>query len=221
MLKNSKSQEDTDEEARKLLSLLSFDFGTEFDVGDEEGILFFFAGFLARAESKVITCESCIALFVLSKDPPKINFGEVLGDDPGDSKAKFLKAINRGGLFTPTDALYICVLHARQLYNEVFDKSENEKKFLSVQNQHHVFSAMFEMKMSNDVNCSGILNQTCEHSHKFSARLGSIGGRAFNTFAKNFTSEIKDKIHQGRKRKSKGKTQKSSAERKIAKLNNQ
>ena len=221
VLTSAKISEDTKEEAAKLLQELSFDFGTEWNVGDEEGILFFFAGYLARAESKLLKCESCLSLFVLSKTPPDI----LLDDNLGDSKRKFLDQINRGGLFTPTDALYILVLHGRQLYKEVMNGREFEKKFLGLQNQQSIFTAMFEMKITNDTNAAAILEQSCEHSHKFSERIHSISDRIFNTFSKNFTAEINDKINQERSRKRKkkvdSKNSSDSAARKVAKLNGQ
>ena len=220
VLKSSKVSEDVKQEAKKFLALLSFDFGTVFNVGDEEGILYFFAGFCARGEAKLLKCESCVALFVLSKKPPNVELDANLGD----SRRKFLDQINRGGLFTPTDALYICVLHGRQLYKEVMDKGENEKKFLDIQEQQNVFSSMFEMKMMNDSNAAAILDQSCEHGHKFSARIKSIGYRVFNTFSKNFAGEINDKINleksKKRKRKSEDKS-KSSEARKVQKLNHE
>ena len=129
--------------------------------------------------------------------------------------------INRGGLFTPTDALYVCVLHARQLYKEVFDKGEVEKKFLDFENPQHVFSAMLEMKMKNDPNAVAILDQTCVNSHTFGERMKSIGDTIYNTFSKNFSQEINDQENKKRKRKSKGsKDPKDSSARKIRKLQN-
>ena len=111
------SPEDVKEEALRILALFFFEEGSELDVGDEDGILFFFAGFLARAEAKRLKCDSCIKMFAKEKKTPMIH----LAEDLGDEKEKFLQQVNRGGLFTPTDALYVCVLHARQLYKEVFD----------------------------------------------------------------------------------------------------
>ena len=214
VMKNSQSQEDTQEEAKKLLALISFDFGSELNVANEEGILFFFAGFLARAEAKRLNCDSCVNLFAKERKTPIIH----LDDDLGDSKDRFLQQINGGGLFTPTDSLYICVLHARQLFKEVFDKGDIEKQFLSVKNQQSVFSAMFEMKMRNDENAAGILEQTCDNFHKFSERIASIGGRVFNTFSKNIIAEINDEIHKSKIGNVKTDPKQSSSARKIKKL---
>ena len=97
-----------------------------FGAPNEEGILFFFAGFLARAESKRLKCEPCVNLFAKDRKTPIVH----LDEDLGDEKERFLQQVNRGGLFTPTDSLYICVLHARQLYKEIFDKGDIERKFL-------------------------------------------------------------------------------------------
>ena len=218
VMKSSKTSEDTLEEAKNMLQLISFDFGTELsNIGDEEGILFFFAGFLARAESKVLKCESCIDLFVLDKSSPNIQ----LDNDLGESRAKFLDQINRGGLFTPTDALYVCVLHARKLYKEVCDKGEIENKFLGLENPQNVFSAMLGLKMRNDTNATAILEQSCQESHKFGDRIKSIGDRVFNTFSKNFAGEINSKTHKDKSKKRRNNSgEKDSAARKIMKLTN-
>ena len=220
VMKSSKTSEDTLEEAKNMLQLISFDFDDLDSVSDEEGILYFFAGFLARAESKVLKCESCIDLFVLNKSSPNIQ----LDNDLGEKRDKFLKQITRGGLFTPTDALYVCVLHARQLHKEVFDKGDIETKFLGLENQQNVFSAMFGLKMRNDTNATAILEQSCQESHKFGDRIKSIGDRVFNTFSKNYRGEIMSKIHEDKKRDKKRKSnpdENDSASRKIRKLNNE
>ena len=218
-MKSSKTSEDTLEEAKNMLQLISFDFDDLDSVSDEEGILYFFAGFLARAESKVLKCESCIDLFVLSKNSPNIQ----LDNDLGESKAKFLEQINRGGLFTPTDALYVFVLHARQLYKEVCDKGDIENKFLGLENPQNVFSAMLGLKMRNDTNATAILEQSCQESHKFGDRIKSIGDRVFNTFSKNFAGEINSKTHKDKSKKRRNNSdgkEKDSAARKIMKLTN-
>ena len=117
---------------------------------------------------------------------------------------------------TPSDAMYICVLYARQLYKKIFDKGEIEKKFLSMQNQRDVFTLCLEIKMQNDSNAATILDQVCQESHKFSERIKSIGDRVFNTFSKNFIGELNDKIHAEKKRKEDSKE--CSSSRKIKKL---
>ena len=175
------------------MSLLTFDFGSEIDVGDEEGILFFIAGFLSKSEIKKLSCESCTQLFIKSRETPEIDIGDL-----GDKKEEFLDQINCGGLCTPSDLLYVCVLHARQLFKEIFDKGEIEKKFLEFENPRSVFAACFELK--------------------FSGKIKSIVTRIFNIFSKNFTAELNDKIHMERKRSQKADSKENSASRKIKKL---
>ena len=214
ILKTSQDPKNVLAEAIQLLSHLSFEFGSEFNVDSEGGILYFIAGFLARAEVKRVKCESCASLFCKSKDTPEIE----LDNDLGDSKEKFLEQINRGGLFTPSDLLYVCVLHARQLYKEIHDKGGVEKIFLQMSNQRDVFSACFELKLKSDDNASDILDQTCKDGHKFSERIKSIGARIFNIFSKNFIAELNDNIHADRKRKEKADEKKSPSARKVKKL---
>ena len=49
-----------------------------------------------------------------SKETPNIEFDD--DKELGYLKAEFLEQINRGGLCTPSDSMYICVLYARQLF---------------------------------------------------------------------------------------------------------
>ena len=163
VLKPTKCVEEIEEDARWLLSDINIDFVVNFDMNLEAGILFYIAGYIARTESKALKCESCTCLFVKSKDTPEIQ----LDDDLGDKKEKFLELINRGGLFTPSDSLYVCVLYGRELFKKVYDHGRIEKHFLNAENQREVFTAMLEMKMKNDAESSAILTQKCADSHMF------------------------------------------------------
>ena len=212
---DDENTEDIEKEAKKLLELLG-DFEIEFRLNDEEAILFYIAGFCAASEVKNLTCESCTPLFAKSKNTPIYEFEEDLGDF-GHMKEEFLNQINRGGLFTPSDAMYILVLFARQLNKKIFDKGEIQKYFFECKNQRAVFTACFELKLRSDDATAAILEQTCEKSHKFSEHIKSIGRRVFNTMSKNFCSEQASKIHESRKRKPKD-PKESPAARKIMKL---
>ena len=217
LLKPVDSSEDIEKEAKKLLELLG-DFEIEFRINDEEGILFYIAGFLACSEIKTLSCESCTDLMAKSKNAPNIDFeGADFDVELGDRKAEFLDQINRGGLCTPTDMMYILALCARALRKKIFDEGEIQKHFLNLKNERAVFTACFVLKLQNDETTAAILEQKCENSHPFSEHINSIGHRIFNTMSKNFVGEIKSKIHEGRKRKQKN-PKESSAAKKINKL---
>ena len=83
-----------------------------------------------------MSCESCTTLFIKSREKTKINFEQ----DLSDKKEQFLEQINRGGLCTPSDLVYVCVLHAKQLFKEIFDKGDIQKKFLEMENPRSVFA---------------------------------------------------------------------------------
>ena len=201
--------------------MIGFDFTIEFNLDIEKGILYYVAGYCARGEAMRLKCESCISLFAKSKESPIFE----LSEDLGDKREEFLDMVNRGGLFTPSDAMYICTLYASQLFMKIMDNGEIQKKFLSFQCQRSVFTACLELKMNYDSGSLAIMEQTCsevpasgQEPHKFSDRINSIGQRLFNTFSKNFVGEKESKIHQDKKRKNKGDTKESSSQRKIAKL---
>ena len=149
------------------------DFEIEFRVDDGEAILFYIAGFLACSEVKALSCESCIPLFAKSKNTPIIEFS----DDLGVKKEEFLNQINRGGLYTPSDAMYILVLFARQLFKQIFDRMEKQDYFMSLKSQREVYKACFVLKLQSDESTTAILEQKCENSQKFSDHIKSIGNR--------------------------------------------
>ena len=213
LLKPDERSEDTEKEAKKLMEMLG-NFEIEFRVNDEEAILFYIAGFLAASEVKSLSCESCTPLFAKSKDTPNIDFS----DDLGVKKEEFLYQINRGGLYTPSDAMYILVLFARQLFKQIFDRMEKQDFFMSLKSQREVYKECFVLKLQSDESTAAILEQKCKNSHKFSDHIYSIGNRVFNTLSKNFVEEIKSKIHESKKRKPKGDPKTDPAARKILKL---
>ena len=214
ILTASKSSDDLLEEAERFLTAIDIDFRVDFDVENEEGILFYIAGYCARGVIKSLKCDSCSCLFMKSRDAPEIQFD----DDLGDKKEEYLEMINRGGLFTPSDSLYICVLYARKLFQKIHDKGDNEKRFLAMGNQRDIFSACLQIKMEWDDNSAAILEQKCQLSHTFSDQIKRIGDKIFNTFSKNFIGELNDKIHKDKKRKDRENPKQSSSARKIKKL---
>ena len=219
VLKGDQQSDDTEKEARDLLTLIGFDFKIEFDIKDEQAILFFIAGFLSFGELKHISCESCVPLFAKDKHTaPKIQFVDSNVEN-FNYRAEFLEQINRGGLCTPSDSMYMCALYARQLYQKIYDKGEIQSMFMAFKNQRNVFAASLEMKMQYDTNSAAILEQTCklEVPHKFSDRIKSIGDRVFNTFSQNFVSERKDEIHANRKRSGTRYDKESKSDRKKKK----
>ena len=90
ILKAGQSSEDVEEEAKELLALLGEDFEIDFNVKNENGILYYVAGFLSRSELKRLSCASCKCLFAKSSESPEIHFDEDLGEE----RDKLLEQIN-------------------------------------------------------------------------------------------------------------------------------
>ena len=96
------------------------------DVGDE-AIIFYVSGYTAFKEMKRSNCDSCVSLLAKEKEAPVICFDleepKISGQEVDsasneanslaeDEKKNFLDKINRGGLCTPSDLVYITCLHA-------------------------------------------------------------------------------------------------------------
>ena len=78
------------------------------DAGDE-AIIYFVGGYISRGLLKKTSCSSCQTMVSKSRVAPEVDF---LGDIPDEPKTKLLDQLNRGGLVTPSDLVYISCLHA-------------------------------------------------------------------------------------------------------------
>ena len=99
-----------------------------------EGNVFFVAGYISRSILKNTKCQHCPELLAKSKSAPQIEVAE-------DSTAAedFLRSINRGGLVTPSDLVFLVCIHALQLRDELFDSGKIQEQFLATLNPQSVF----------------------------------------------------------------------------------
>lgn len=212
-------------DVREICAALADTFSAEFTLEHgEEGIIFFIAGYAARALVKSTSCKSCISMLRKDETQPMI---EMESDGTGSDAEKefkegYLELINRGGLASPSDIVNVTCVHAVHLRKLLFDGHTLEKLFLATEQPQKVFVQAFVLQMRNDLDTENIMEQQCEIGHPFGNFVPKIAHCAYNIFSKNFISDQNDKIHEARKRKKDDKTdkteKKSPAKRKIAKL---
>ncbi|QQP52644.1 Putative LOC101234561, partial [Caligus rogercresseyi] len=155
--------------------------------------------------------------FVIKKWYDNLANLELLEDDEEGSikKEEFLQLLNRGGLVTPSDLVYLTCMHALQLKAELFDDDYTQELFFASSFPQAVFVNILTKKISNTSASDSIFGQVCDSPHSFQAFVPSIAAKFFNCMSKNFVQSINDKIHAGRKR---GNVKESSSVRNIAKL---
>ncbi|QQP53561.1 Uncharacterized protein FKW44_006078, partial [Caligus rogercresseyi] len=117
----------------KLLACLSSDnLCSESDVqlSGEEGVVYYIGEYIARSLLKRTKYKSCSTLLAKSHSPPNL---ELLEDDKEGSskKEEFLQVLNRGGLVTPSDLVYLTCMEALQLKAELFDDDYTQELFLA------------------------------------------------------------------------------------------
>ncbi|QQP56558.1 Hypothetical protein FKW44_001256, partial [Caligus rogercresseyi] len=82
------------------------------------------------------------------------------GDEEGSSKKEeFLQLLNRGGLVTPSDLVYLTCMHALQLKAEFFDDDYTQELFLASSFLHAVFVNILTKKISNTSASDSIFGQ--------------------------------------------------------------
>lgn len=154
-----------------------------------------------------------------TSDVPRIEFDDeedVTDQLSVSAKERFLNSINRGGLVTPSDLVYLCVLHALKLHNKIFGDPQVRLLFLGFAEPRKVFVNSFSQLIDNDTSAAEIIFQRCQSGHEFTRFVSNIAFKLFNIVSKNLISEINDKIHEAKKRQPD--TKASSSRRKIAKL---
>jgi hypothetical protein len=214
------------DEADNLYALLPLDnLSCDFQLHKgEEGILYYVSGYIARSILKRTKCDNCHELLIKSMEPPEIEIGqeeEEEKEEDRQAKEAFLRSVDRGGLVTPSELVYLVCVHAIQLKEELFDNGKLQKKFLASANPRSVFASILKMKIECSTETVELLNQTCNSAHEFLKFVPTIAIKIFNCLSKNFISKLNDEIHAARKRGGGGASDGSKptpAQRKIAKL---
>jgi hypothetical protein len=219
---NEAEKKKVQDEADNLYALLPVEnLSSDFQLHEgEEGVVYYVAGYISRSILKRTKCEPCHELLIKSLEPPEIEIGQEERAEDRKAKEDFLRSVDRGGLVTPSELVYIVCVHAIQLKEEIFDSGKLQKKFLSCDNPRSVFAAILKMKIECSIETEEILNQTCSSAHGFLTFLPTIAIKIFNCLSKNFISKLNDEIHTARKRgvgASDG-SKPTPAQRKIAKL---
>ena len=88
---------------------------------EDNGILFYVSGYIARSIKKSTKCSSCMELIVKDDTEPIVNVEDV--ENRGDYKC-FFNAINRGGLCNPSDMVHITTVHAYEFFSLLFRNKE-------------------------------------------------------------------------------------------------
>ena len=80
------------------------------------------SGYIARSIKKTGKCSSCVKLLIKDESPISISFEQIEHDENVEAyKKRFFDIINRGGLCTPSDAMFMATVHAQELFNKIFD----------------------------------------------------------------------------------------------------
>ncbi|QQP56622.1 Putative LOC100202460, partial [Caligus rogercresseyi] len=149
------------EEGDKLLACLSSDnLCSESDVqlSGEEGVVYYIGGYIARSLLKRTKCKSCSSLLAKNRSPPNL---ELLEDyEEGSSKKEeFCQLLNRGGLVTPSDHVYLTCMHVLQLKAELFDDDYTQELFLASSFPRAVFVNILTKKILNTSASDSIFSQ--------------------------------------------------------------
>lgn len=106
---NEENRENIQKEAQTLLLSIEME-SCEVKAGEgDEAVIYYVGGYIARGLLKKISCLSCQHMVSQSKESPQVDF---VTDFPENSKNRLLEQLNRGGLITPSDLVYISCLHA-------------------------------------------------------------------------------------------------------------
>jgi hypothetical protein len=208
----------------KMVELLSALDGDELtveckDPGDQN-IIFYIAGFIARSITKNSKCQDCKDLYIASDEVPALTFAEAGSggstEQEAAMRATFLEQVNRGGLCTPTDLVYLSCLYIWNFYQTLDAHESLLDQVYSSGNPRTMFAGMVTTLMAEGEHSSEILRTHCRQDHSFDTIFHQISKKIFNMMTRNYVSQLNDAVRQG-KRPSGG-NKSSMQTRKIAKL---
>ena len=191
---------------------------------DDSNIIFVLAGYCTRSVMRSLpsklSCKDCVSLLIKSTDVPEISMEDENELTPEESLAKdtFLKQINRGGLFTPTDLSFIGCIHIHQFYGQLKSEGSVFLSLLNHKNAKELFAKICIEVLEKSVNCDSVTSQTCQKGHSFSFLLGKMSLVMYNLFSKNYVAEENDGIRRSKKRVG---CSASSDSKKISKLSSE
>lgn len=188
------------------------------DYKDELGAIFYVAGYIARGAMKNVKCEGCPNLLIASRASPEVDFS-TSSFQVGTEGKQFLDLVNRGGLMTPSDLLYLCCLTAFKLHKDIFKTKDTERVFLSCQYQLDVFMSIFNIKAMRSTHLNDLFSLNCEECCKtFLSFVPLILRKFFHVMMKNFIEMRNSEIHKSRKREAKKSEKEDPGQRKCKKL---
>ena len=191
-----------DSEANLLLDKICTDLNANSVTEDDKAILLYISGYISRSLTKQVKCASCHKLLVKDNATPSLTLASDCLHDENEVTAKenFLNTINRGGLCTPSEILFLLTLHAQELFNLIFENNSLKVQLLASANPRSVFLKVFIETISSNENTAYLCYIMCEHSHPFRIFLERIAKTHFNMGSNNYVSEINSRIHSQKKR---------------------
>ena len=203
-------------DAELLLSLMSEDVPLECNDYGDRNIIYYVSGYIAKSILRTLKCEDCRPLLTKEGNAPLVSIEDQqdLTCEEAEAKENFLLQVNRGGLINPSDLVYLASLWTWNFYKHIISDNDTKEYLLGSSNQLKIFVKAAEMSLPEQEQFGDILCQKCKTGHSFTKIYSMICTKMFNCIMKNFVSETNSKAREKKKRAS----SKSSASRKIAKL---
>ena len=183
---------------------------------EDENILYYVSGFVAKSVRKNLKCERCQDLLVSSLKTPTVQFSGEVSDEFVHEKDHFLKQLNRGGLCTPSDLCFVCCVHCWAFLGKIKQCKESFHSFLGLSNSASVFVTSFRLALEAEIETNEIVDVQCDSGHDFQPILNQISRKMFNICGKMIANELNDEIAASKKRKKSSYS--TVKERKITKL---
>jgi len=155
---------------------------------------------LARSISKNKTCEDCKHLYIASDEIPTITFADAGSGDSSEQEAQtratFLNQVNRGGLCTPTDIVYLSCLYVWNFYQTLDAHESLLHQLYACSNPRTMFVTMLYSLMVDGKHSSEIIRTHCRQDHSFDTAFHQISSKIFNMMTKNYVSQLNDAVQE-------------------------
>ncbi len=191
------------------LELERLDLQLNFQLTDEFKALFYVAGFivfsLCKSLKQLKDCKDCVSLLVFSDVPPSLLLEEALPENWEQDKGQFVEQVDRGGLVSPSDLIYVSCMIIHLIYEQMFlvkEEKEAKIKLLECKCPRDAFAVVCVEVLKCTESTEPLSSVRCEQGHDYLPVFEEVAKKMFNCFAKNYVTYQNDIVRTSKKRPS-------------------
>ena len=151
----------------------------------DANVIYYVSGYISRSVCRMTRCEHCKEALVGCDDIQQMNWDD--SSLPQNARL-FFDSVNRGGLKSPTEFVFMLTMHCWTVFEEIRSQSDLMNKLLSADTHNSLFFKIMDRATCHQsVAAHGLNNYMCTQGHDLTKL---VVHRFFNCVAKNLVKSL-------------------------------